>query len=391
MAVVSDDTLPFEASGGSVAVVSGDKPTATLSVKTDDNYMVRLAALNVPDSTRTFTMSLDGGAVKAVTLGADGSRAEGTTFARLRPGQHTLTLDIPGGGRAYLDYVRLEPSRKEPNVVEAELLLEKLGGHEKSDAVLVDARPQYSGGSALRWQPAQSNELMALPITVEKEGDYTVEMAVDADETTPAWTLQIDKNAPQTVTLPDGAKGMQRLRFTNILHIKPGQHNLVVTGNGVKPALTLDWLRVVKTRYANALEAEGLKVVENKNGSVDTQDMKGFGVDWSGDAQLWFHAEKVGAEVTLELPVAANGAYNLVVYYTTAKDYGIVQTLVDGKPVGDPTDCFTPDVKAKGRVPLGALDLTAGTHRITFHVTGKNAASSSYLIGVDAIGLEPVK
>ena len=90
-------------------------------------------------------------------------------------------------------------------------------------------------------------------------------------------------------------------------------------------------------------------------------------------------------------PSGANGTYNLVVYYTTAKDYGIVQALVDGKPVGSPTDCFTQDVKAKGRVQLGALDLTAGTHRITFRVTGKNAASSNYAVGVDAIGLEPVK
>ena len=275
--------------------------------------------------------------------------------------------------------------------MEAESLLEKLGGHDKTDATLVDARPQYSGGAALRWQPTQSNELLALPVMVEKEGDYTIDLAVDADETSPAWTLQVDQNPAQTVSLPASAKGMQRLRFTNILHIKPGQHNLVMTGNGVKPTLTLDWLRVTKTRYPNALEAEGLKVVENKSGGFETQDMKGFGGDWSGDAQFWFHAEKPDAEATLELPVTANGTYNLVVYYTTAKDYGIVQALVDGKPLGSPTDCYTVDVKAKGRVQIGQLDLTAGTHRITFRVVGKNASSSHYAVGVDAIGLEPTK
>ena len=86
MAVISDDMLPFETSGGKVAVVSGDKPTATLSVKTDDNYTVHLMALNIPDSARAFAMSLDGGAAKTVTLGPDGNRVEGTTFARLRPG-----------------------------------------------------------------------------------------------------------------------------------------------------------------------------------------------------------------------------------------------------------------------------------------------------------------
>jgi len=122
---------------------------------------------------------------------------------------------------------------------------------------------------------------------------------------------------------------------------------------------------------------------------VDVQDMKGFGPDWSGDAQLWFHATKAGAEVTLELPVATAGTYTLAVYLTTAKDYGIVQTLIDDRPVGEPVDCFTQDVKAKGRVGLGSVTLTAGPHRVTFRSTGKNAASSNWLIGIDAIGLEP--
>ena len=86
--------------------------------------------------------------------------------------------------------------------------------------------------------------------------------------------------------------------------------------------------------------------------------------------------EKPGDFATLELPVTmSRTAYNLIVYYTTARDYGTVQALVDGKEIGTPTDCYTPDVKAKGRLVLGALDLTAGTHRITFRVTWQKTRS----------------
>jgi len=64
---------------------------------------------------------------------------------------------------------------------------------------------------------------------------------------------------------------------------------------------------------------------------------------------------------------------------------------VEGKPVGGPTDCFNQGVIAKGRTSLGAVELTAGNHRITFRSVSKNAQSTNYLIGVDAIGLEPIK
>ena len=67
-----------------------------------------------------------------------------------------------------------------------------------------------------------------------------------------------------------------------------------------------------------------------------------------------------------------------------------MQVLVDGKEVGKPVDTYTENVLPKGKTELDTIDLTAGAHRITFRVVGKNARSSNFLIGVDAIGLEPV-
>jgi hypothetical protein len=153
----------------------------------------------------------------------------------------------------------------------------------------------------------------------------------------------------------------------------------------------LDYIRLQKSRYPNAIEAESLKVLETKDGDAQVQDMANFGPNWSGDAQFWFLGTKAGAEATLELPVATAGNYDLSVYYTTAHDYAISQVLIDDHVVGSPTDCYTQDVLAKGKTDLGAISLTAGPHHITFRAVGKNPASSNYLLGVDAIGLEPVK
>ena len=157
------------------------------------------------------------------------------------------------------------------------------------------------------------------------------------------------------------------------------------------PTLLLDYIRLLKARYPFSIEGESLKVLDHKDGDTSNQDMAGFGSDWSGNSQFWFTGNKAGAEATLELPVQTAGKFTLVVYFTTAKDYGIVQTLIDGNPVGDPVDCYTDGVKAKGRTVLGVLDMTAGPHRITFRSVDKNKAGTGYKIGVDAIGLEPVK
>jgi hypothetical protein len=184
--------------------------------------------------------------------------------------------------------------------------------------------------------------------------------------------------------------------FGRILGLKPGAHTLTLIVKGQNPAvkspeLWLDYIALRKSRYPHSLEAESLKVLEAKDGQATHQEMQGFGPDWSNDDQFWFLGQKPGAEATLELPVQETGKYVLSVYYTTSRDYALVQVLVDGNPVGPPTDTYSAPVLAKGRTELGTVELTAGPHRITFRAVGKNPNSTGYLIGVDAIGLEPVK
>ena len=46
---------------------------------------------------------------------------------------------------------------------------------------------------------------------------------------------------------------------------------------------------------------------------------------WSGDAHLWGRPSKAGEFADLVLPVHADGKYQVIVYLTKARDYGIVQ------------------------------------------------------------------
>lgn len=173
------------------------------------------------------------------------------------------------------------------------------------------------------------------------------------------------------------------------LHLTAGDHTLffqIPTGQ----TLYLDYLTLRRLLHPNSIPAIDLKVVEATDGEAQIQDQTAFGPYWDNNQQLWFTGHRQGAQMTVELPVEKTGSYELSVYYTTARDYAIVQVLLDGNPIGQPTDCYTPNVQAKDQTILGNVMLTAGVHRLTFRAVGKNPASTNYFIGVDAIGLKPL-
>ena len=112
------------------------------------------------------------------------------------------------------------------------------------------------------------------------------------------------------------------------------------------------------------------------------------GVQWSGGAQLWIRPTAAGQELTLGVPVSQAGSYRITAIQTQAGDYGIDTLAVDGAVTGAPFDGYhTPGVVIAPPVDYGTVDLTAGTHRFTVTATGKNAAATGFLVGIDAFRL----
>ena len=85
------------------------------------------------------------------------------------------------------------------------------------------------------------------------------------------------------------------------------------------------------------------------------------------------------------LPVAADGKYQVVVYLTKARDYGVVQFSLDGKPLGKPIDCFEPEkVLATGAIDLGTVELKKGNAVLRLEVVGTNEKSVGAALHVGA-------
>ncbi|MCX7826675.1 MAG: hypothetical protein N2689_14120, partial [Verrucomicrobiae bacterium] len=138
------------------------------------------------------------------------------------------------------------------------------------------------------------------------------------------------------------------------------------------------------------LMAGNCKVLACTGGDVQTQQMAHFGAGkWRDDDQLWWTHAKPGAKLDLALSVAKAGAYEVIVFLTKARDYGIVQFQLDGKKAGEPVDLYNPKVIPSGPVSLGIHDLSAGEHRLRVEIVGANEqAVKSYMFGLDYVDLK---
>lgn len=143
-------------------------------------------------------------------------------------------------------------------------------------------------------------------------------------------------------------------------------------------------------KVAGAIEGETMKIVGKTGGNAVSQPMGGFTKDrWSGNDHLWWTGAGPGARLELELPVAADGTYNVEVVLCMARDYGIVQLLLDGEPLGEPIDCFNdPDVITTGVLTFGPRQIAKGNHKLGFQIIGANPkAVKAHMVGIDYVRL----
>jgi hypothetical protein len=135
-----------------------------------------------------------------------------------------------------------------------------------------------------------------------------------------------------------------------------------------------------------------MKVIEVGGGQVRPQNMKGFKKDrWSGGQQLFWSGTKPRARLHLEIDVAEGGSFDVSAVFTTARDYAIINVLLDNEALSPSIDLYNyPDVRTTGVLEFGSRELAAGKHRLTIEITGANAsAAKAYMVGLDYLRLVP--
>lgn len=143
------------------------------------------------------------------------------------------------------------------------------------------------------------------------------------------------------------------------------------------------------TLVPGALEGEALKVFSKTGGNTRPQGMGGFGNAWSGASQLWWTGAKQGDKLTLAIPVKEKGSYALTAALAKAKDYGIIDVSLDGKPVATGWDGYNPNVIHSGTLDWGTHTLDVGEHQLVITISGTNAnALPRFMVGVDYVKLK---
>ncbi|MFB3895314.1 MAG: glycoside hydrolase family 172 protein [bacterium] len=145
----------------------------------------------------------------------------------------------------------------------------------------------------------------------------------------------------------------------------------------------------------NIIEAESILANTAVNGGIiDSQNMGYWssetGNQWSNGEHAFYRDTKPGDSVTFLLQTKQRAKYNLIVYYTQAADYGIIQPSLDRDTIGQPFDAYHKTVIPSAPVSYGPLELLAGNHELNFEIIGKNPLSTNYFAGFDGFVLEKI-
>ena len=117
----------------------------------------------------------------------------------------------------------------------------------------------------------------------------------------------------------------------------------------------------------------------------------GFGFSGFPDGTgILFSSGKVGDNLSFTLNVPTAGTYDVKVSMKTTTSRGIMQLSVNGTNVGSPADTYSNTTGSYAVFDLGLVTIaTPGTQTFKFTVTGKNSASSGYILCFDDITLTP--
>jgi hypothetical protein len=145
--------------------------------------------------------------------------------------------------------------------------------------------------------------------------------------------------------------------------------------------LTVREMELPVWRRPGAIEAEEMNVAETSPACIPLPEVQGDGTpgSWSGMTHYLCKAFAPGQSMTFDLPVERTGRYDLILYMPTCADYGMVQCLIDGKPVGTPMDAWTKGEPEQPQPPrafsVGVIELTAPMAKLTLQNAGPSPRS----------------
>ncbi len=125
--------------------------------------------------------------------------------------------------------------------------------------------------------------------------------------------------------------------------------------------------------------------------SLDVQESEGYklenyrdaGIDIDG-GHVALDAKISGAAVHQKIEVPYKNLYEISAVLTQGPEYGQAELTVNGTKVGQPYDCYHPELIAGTLVTFGTVSLNQGDNQIILRSVGKSTEATGYKVGVDS-------
>lgn len=124
-------------------------------------------------------------------------------------------------------------------------------------------------------------------------------------------------------------------------------------------------------------------LVEQKSNGYKLENYRDAGIDIDG-GHIALNVKTVGAEVHQKIVVPHQNLYQIRTVMTRGPEYGLAELAVNGKVVGQPYDCYHPELIAGTLVVFDTVPLNQGENEFVLKNIGKSTESSGYKIGVDS-------
>lgn len=249
----------------------------------------------------------------------------------------------------------------------------------------------FSGGRQILAYPAQG-QTRTVKFTAPADGTYRLSSRMSTGTDFAKVDARVDTGPALRVF--DGYA--DAFRNTDVawgtVTLTKGEHTLTFTSLAKNPqstnyALGMDQLRVVPVGAGEqTLEAETLNPTGTAPRVVQNDCC---GNTFSAGKQLLATANAVDQTLTLDFTVPTAAEYTLSSVMSEGTDFGNVKASVNGTPLPGTQNGYATAFRNK-EVTWGSIHLTPGTtHKLTLTVTGRQAASTNYVFGMDQLRITP--
>ncbi len=124
-------------------------------------------------------------------------------------------------------------------------------------------------------------------------------------------------------------------------------------------------------------------LVKQESKGYELESYRDAGIDIDG-GHVALNAKISGAAAHQKIEVPYKNLYEISAILTRGPEYGHVELTVNGKKVGQPYDCYHPELIAGTLVTFGTVPLNQGDNQIILKSAGKSTQATGYKVGVDS-------